>query len=488
MKEDNSHIDDFFKIQLSELAQEPELQFEILYKVISKDPIDQFFYTQLHKNEEEVPALLWDNINEKNNWIDFGLKEKLLDIEQNPPPNNKLIFFKNKNGLYKRMALLLLLFVFLTVSVRYFWVNTSDDIKDTKSISLEIENSKHKNRINSPEIDGNSNAKDDKKTIKGTEIQTLRRNKKSVKKSQQFKPIKDFSKSSINLNDKFSDVLQNRGNIEITSIDDQLSELSFLGFQFFSNNFERLVKVNHQKIAKPKLKKSIFQFGIETGYNQMQVNSINISNSKIHKDYNGQIINQLNGNHNGISRVYNMDIIIKSKLMITSGIVYSSYIKNTTFQYLYKDIPVYDSLGNILGYLQLPASQQININEPLSIKSNRVLIPLILSYPMYSKNRFVLRIGAGIRYQLNSNINLSYFDFENIKLVKTKLKTQSQIEPTMNVKALYHLTNQFKIGAQYYYTMNQQTLSLNSSDIRYKGFTHGIVLGLYFNPLIKSKK
>jgi opacity protein-like surface antigen len=136
----------------------------------------------------------------------------------------------------------------------------------------------------------------------------------------------------------------------------------------------------------------------------------------------------------------------------------------------------------------LPVSQQVLINEPLSIKSNRVLVPVLVSYPLYSKNRFSLRLGAGVRYQFNSNINLSYFDFENSQLNKTKIETKSTLEPLMNVKVLYSLTNQFKIGANYHWSMIQQSLKLNTSNIQYSGFTHGIVLGLYFNPLIKSKK
>ncbi len=496
MKETNSNIDSFFQTQLSDFSHEPELQFETLYEVISKEPLDQFLYVQLSTNHAELPPNMWDKINEKNNLIDFGLKEKLLDFEGNPPENRFLFPPLKKDGFSKKWSLLLLFLLFLIITVGYFKIKNSNEWLGEKNKSSiptgEVKKEKQvENRLSNNskliQMENNNSVED----VKGLNNKNKSDNNHYFQsflnsRNQYYSNLSNFEKDKIR--NKLIEQLMNEAIDEDETNDFPLSALTLAGFQPFQNAFERLGKVTPHKPSKPKLKKSIFQFGIESAYNQMIVNNISINESKIHKDFNGQIINQLTGHHNGISRAYTMDVIIKSKLMISTGLNFSSFTKNTTFQYLHKDITVYDSLGNILGYLQLPLSQQVLINEPLIIKSNRVLIPVMVSYPLYSKNRFSVRLGAGFRYQFNSNINLSYFDFENTQLNKTKVSTKSTLEPLMNAKVLYSLTNQFKIGAQYYWAGNNQSLKLNASNVQYKGFTHGIVLGLYFNPLIKSKK
>jgi hypothetical protein len=496
LKETNSNIDSFFQTQLSNFSHEPELQFETLYKVISKEPLDQFLYIQLSTNHAELPPNTWDKINEKNNLIDFGLKEKLLDFEDNSPENRFLFPPLKKDGFSEKWSLLLLFLLFLTITVGYFkikkyydWLgeknNSSIPIAEVKK-EKQVENS-ISNNSKSNQMENNNSVED----VKGLNNKNKSDNNHYFQsflnsRNQYYSNLSYLEKDKIR--NKLREQLMNLAIDEDESNDFPLIALNLAGFQPFQNAFERLEKVNPHKLSKPKLKKSIFQFGIESAYNQMVVNNISINESKIHKDFNGQIINQLTGNHNGISRAYTMDVTIRSKIMISTGLNFSSFTKNTTFQYLHKDITVYDSLGNILGYLQLPLSQQVLINEPLTIKSNRVLIPFVVSYPLYSKNRFSVRLGAGFRYQFNSNIKLSYFDFENSQLNKSKVITKSSLEPLMNAKVLYSLTNQFKIGAHYYWTGNNQSLKLSASNVQYKGFTHGIVLGLYFNPLIKSKK
>ena len=495
MKETNSNIDSFFQTQLSDFSHEPELQFETLYEVISKEPLDQFLYVQLSTNHAELPPNMWDKINEKNNLIDFGLKEKLLDFEDNPPENRFLFPPLKKDGFSKKWSLLLLFLLLLTMTVGYFKIKKSNDllgeknnssilkgeVKKEKQVEYRITNNSKTNQTE------NNNSVEDFKGLNNKNTSDNNQYFQSFlnSRNQYYSNLSNFEKDKIRK--KLREKLMNEAIDEDKSNDFQLSALTLAGFQPFQNTYESLEKVNQHKPSKPKLKKSIFQFGIESAYNQMVVNNTSINESKIHKDFNGQIINQLTGNHNGISRAYTMEVAIKSKLMISTGLNFSSLTKNTSFQYLHKDITVYDSLGNILGYLQLPLSQQVLINEPLTIKSNRVLIPIIVSYPLYSKNCISLRLGAGFRYQFNSNINLSYFDFENLQLNKTKVRTKSILEPLMNVKIMYSLSNQFKIGAQYYWAGNNQSLKLNASNLQYKGFTPGIVLCLYFNPLIKSK-
>lgn len=496
MKETSSNIDIFFNAQLGNYSHEPDLQFDTLYEVISKEPVDQFLYVQLSSNDVELPPNMWNEIVEKNNIIDFGLKEKLLDFEENPSENSLLIPPINKGFFSKRKSLLGMFLLLLTISMGYLMVKKYNDWVGEKNntIGLKKEIKTDKNRVNgstlitkSNEIENNNSVVDDKSSnSKNTTNNNNYFQSFLNSRNQYYSNLSNFEKDK--MKKRLREQLMNEVFNEIDSNEFKLSALSLAGFQPFQHAYESLEKVNRHKPSKPKLKKSIFQFGIESGYNQMVVNDISINESKIHKDFNGQIINQLSGNHNGISRAYSIDVTIKSKLMISTGLNISSFTKNTSFQYLHKEITVYDSIGNILGYLQLPVSQQVLINEPLSIKSNRVLVPVLVSYPLYSKNRFSLRLGAGVRYQFNSNINLSYFDFENSQLNKTKIETKSTLEPLMNVKVLYSLTNQFKIGANYHWSMNQQSLKLNTSNIQYSGFTHGIVLGLYFNPLIKSKK
>lgn len=496
MKETSSYIDSFFQTQLSDYSYEPELQFETLYEVILKEPVDQFLYVQLSSNHVELPPNMWDKINEKNNLIDFGLKEKLMDYEDNPPVNRFLFPPINNDGYSKKWSLLLLFLLLITITVGFFkFKNSNVFFGEKNNSSLIIGEVKKEKQIENrstnhskPNQTENNNSVED---VKGLNSKNTSDNNDYFQsflnsRNQYYSNLSNFEKDKIRK--KLREQLINEVIDEDEKNDFQLSALSLAGFQPFQNAYESLEKVNQHKPSKPKLKKSIFQFGIESAFNQMVINDININESKIHKDFNGQIINQLTGNHNGISRTYTMDVTIKSKLMISTGLNFSSFTKNTSFQYLHKDITVYDSLGNILGYLQLPLSQQVLIKEPLTVKSNRVLIPVVVSYPLYSKNRFSIRLGAGFRYQFNSNINLSYFDFENSQLKKTKIRTESTLEPLMNAKVLYTLTNQFKIGAHYYWVGNNQSLKLNASNVQYKGFTHGIVLGLYFNPLIKSKK
>ncbi|MCC6818654.1 MAG: hypothetical protein IT245_07175, partial [Bacteroidia bacterium] len=245
-------------------------------------------------------------------------------------------------------------------------------------------------------------------------------------------------------------------------------------------------KVNKDFITrKPMIRTLPFKIGIWSSYYQENRNKSELVDVQTHKDFE-KISNESNAKtQSGKAIQISLDYTINRRFSINANIEHGSASGTSTINYIYTDIPVYDSTGKISGYINRPVSQSPNINQTIISKSSSTNLPIQINFTIFQIKRWTLIAGLGSNIQISKHTNFSIFDFKKGQLEEVEERFKYQLSSMANLQFRYSINNKISLGLNY--RINPQNLQFHPQGKEFRGILmrNTLQFGLIYTPIIK---
>lgn len=289
-----------------------------------------------------------------------------------------------------------------------------------------------------------------------------------------FDDIKEPSEMGINANDNNYEYLLNRL-LPIKTFEIEKWEIKPLQTSDYK----------FKKLSLPKLLAAPIQIGLWSGYYLENRLNSHTSSDKVHKDY-IKLYEQGDAElKSGKSVLFSVQYQIGKRFGIQAGYHYSTSSAQTQMQYVYTDIPVYDSTGKIHGYIQRPASSSPKTEQNVTSKSSTSAFPVQMNMTFIGFGKWTISGGLGVNLQMHRKIEYSNFNFQRAVIDKKIENSGFKINPMANLMLRRQFGDQIALGFNWQF--NPQGLQINDQNAQLKGtiLRSSFQLGLLYTPLIK---
>lgn len=469
MENKNSHIDDFFEKQLCQLeGMADNVAMEAIFKHLdhTEHPIDFALNKGLSDYAIEPTSLSFsDNLGSDLPIIDLALYRQLKAYEATP---DKAFNFE---PVRKKRRFLWLFFLFVTAAGigTLSWFNKEKT--PAKDVITETNSAENQIRQQSTV------------TIESNKKQKLNISDKVIAKNR------NKQSAYINLPEEIIVFKENR---ESNIIEDDASEkhLGLINLVPFKSqlNFEALLNVPLKtRPYGPIYKVAPFSFILQTGAISEIGCGNTILNENQHKDAE-TLFNESTGRYRtGKNYSLSIDYKIGSKIKINTGVVYSSSSNTSTLDYYYTDIPVYDSVGVLRGYLTRPPSSSNHTEAEVKNNSQSIAIPISVQYNLIQLRKMGIWLGAGFQFAMQRQINGQYFDFKTEQMMTSNQNFSRGILPQMSIGFRYPITDKWQLTSQFQMSRQQLTFNLKESSFRRVELIPSMNIGLIFTPQLHIK-
>ncbi len=482
MQDNFKNIDKFLFESLSDFEQLPDhgIGESILKQAQSGNEMDAYLNYGLENMEAMPDASFFNKIQSQIHPIDAAINQ-LKNLET--VPETKAFIHQFKTSYYKKWAALLLLLI-TSVSVALF-INKKTDLKSNKSLENNIITSNNKASVSKNELNNSMN-----ETNTGTGLSNLTKEnnekenlafiqkKTETKQGFIFKGEKTSTPSLSNTEDLF----------ENNSL---VLNLPLKLYHPFKNNFVKdndLVALSPTKktFVKPRLSK--FSFELMTGF-AFEKNRLNTIQSTFPYSDEGILFKKTEGKmKKGISTQFNISYQIRSGLKIKAGLQWTETNSSSKFEFNNRQVIVYDSLGNRLGYLQVPVNQGKLSTNQFAAKSRTIQIPVGLQGKVFSSNKLSIWSGVSAVFIYFKTTETKLFDFENNRLNNIKTERNFKLMPQANLFFNYQINAQFGINSLWQISMDKNAINNNNSKLNNSNFMSQINIGISYTPLIKPRQ
>ncbi|HEY1047943.1 MAG TPA: hypothetical protein VGF79_15995, partial [Bacteroidia bacterium] len=190
-------------------------------------------------------------------------------------------------------------------------------------------------------------------------------------------------------------------------------------------------------------------------------------------------------NKTGLSLTLGMGYQISKRIDFKVGLKYTELSTSQNLNYVYTDIPVYDTTGKLKGYITRPASSSLHLNQAIKSKSVYISAPVQLNLGVFQSKLFKLSLGLGMEYNFTHNAKGEFFNFNTSKMETYNSKSKNNFIPGMSINGLYRL----KAGVQLNAVLGFQSMQLNQTiggiEMQSKFGIPSLTLGLVYTPIIK---
>lgn len=480
MEDLRSHIDQSLLKLLSGFEAQPaEGNWNKLSHFLEhvENPADLGLNTRLSDFESDPPEHLekaiLNNHLIQTHVIDFALRNTLDQLEASGNLDLDQVVDQKK----KRRLLPFLLLGLLAFCGTYFIVHYKSN--------NELSSSKH--RYDNTELNSNPIPE-----LENTQGQLQKRSRKAVENKDQRRRNQVQKGSSVvsnnwdetNHSSNFTDI----ASMDISNEDVELQAMALKPFGGFYTRYEQeFVPKEKQETHMPSLIRSPFQIGLWSGYYFEKRNSMSSDAAYVPKD--GEALMNQGNAALKTGRTIQLDIRfrIKRQIAVSAGLQYSSAQSNTQFNYIYSDIPVFDSTGRLKGYIYRSPQVSPHINQVVNSTSQSVFVPVDLNLQLWSSGAWQLSGGIGFNLQLLSQGRYTVLDYEKGKLQTHVYNQGLKLQPNVQINCLYAISPMLSLG--FGYRMAYRAMPTADTEKYFKGREIGnsIQFGLVFHPLIKKK-
>jgi hypothetical protein len=193
--------------------------------------------------------------------------------------------------------------------------------------------------------------------------------------------------------------------------------------------------------------------------------------SKQHKDQ-AALFDQLLGSYR--SNTWQLGIEYRPKkgprFAISGGLQYRKLTKDVNFEYVYRDFPIRDMDGNIIGYRQDSSGNGITFNIRQRTGVRFVGLPLYLQYPLWTSGSNELAVGGGPMLQMAVGAEGFYYDASSLRVRKLDANAFNAFSFGYQLGAAYtrHIWKPLYFTAEARYVRNPQELKMDAGRIESK--------------------
>ncbi|MDP2176276.1 MAG: hypothetical protein Q8K70_10250 [Bacteroidota bacterium] len=470
MQDNNSHIDNFFNTQLFQFESIPDLSLDDI--LFDNHPVDLFFNQLLSEDVsfdlKGLPLLY--NQNNLDSYLKSELQEQSVIPDQLTYYNSPIIYLKRTIGLM------------LSVILVAFFVHLKN-FRNIDNNHLLSSNLSNQNVINS---------------ILLKQKQKLDVIQNSINNTNQFLNEKDLNQVNANkvaFSQNFNRPINHLKEIGMNS-GKSLSEESFnikkQGFVKFQNTqiiekdlIEKSIK--KQDFKKPKIMRSPIHFALETGFSQDFTYAPKLLTTDVHKDalMNFNQMNKLN--RRGVSNAMMVGVDVHPNWLLRFGVQVSQTQRKLNFTYDYNQIPVYDSLNNLLGYLTLPPGSSQITNDVIDLKQTQIAVPFHVFYKLKAAQNWSIWSGIGLEYVISKTHQGKLFNFELEQLSVFKSVNLNQFNPSASILFKYHLSPSLALNLNAAMSHSKNYFNIHHINYQNSQLNTQLRIGINYTPIIKTK-
>lgn len=169
------------------------------------------------------------------------------------------------------------------------------------------------------------------------------------------------------------------------------------------------------------------------------------------------------------------------------GFQYAHSVSTSHFDYIYNQLPVYDSIGNLTDYITRPNSQSPHINEQVKTKSTSLSVPVQLYVQLGQIGRIGLWGGIGSDLVLSKKVSGRLFSFEDEGMKDYTTKSQLGLSPHISLMGQYRIATTLAITANMQYAYSAQHINFESAKYARQQVIPSLRLGLLYTPTVRIR-
>lgn len=494
MENKNKHIDKFLEAKLSHFESEPDVNAFIgIESVLDhlKHPIDQALNIKLSElniepNAEILPVIIGNPMISEHP-VDQLLSDRLSMLEAQPKSGfSEIDQLKNKRGKKRVFIFFSTALILLLGSILIYQLTDSSQDKTKLAISDPAQ-ATHlpKNNISKQNTDLSEVLTND--VSKNEYLSNSKQSKNQYSSQNITVPERKIFKVKSETNYKNEDAIQLETSESNVLTDESIQSLLLpIGF----NGFSHSLKLNSNDKIKGKRIKSLFAyspiyFHISMGLS-MENNSKNSSTTEnLHKDA-LNLHEKGNGkNKIGLSFTLGMGYQLSKRIDVKIGLKYTEMSTSQNLNYVYTDIPVYDTTGKLKGYITRPASSSLKLNQEVRSKSIYLSAPVQINLGVFQSRLFKLSLGLGMEYNFTHNSQGEFFNFNTSKMESYISKSKNNIIPGMSINGLYRLRAGMQLNAVLGFQRMKINQTIGGIEMQSQFGIPSLTLGLIYTPIIK---
>lgn len=492
MADNKHHIDKSLRLKLGQLEQAPsnavwsDIEHFLNH---TEHPIDQGLHTFLSDFEPapdtSAKSTILNDHKIQTHIIDQALNNRLSQLETTPAFN-----FENSNIDSKKRRRFLPLWIAgigvfcITVFLVSQSLKNAEDLKDYTSTQNQkntegIQNNIFKNNQNdaSPEDLENIGIKQEKNP--------------QYNRSEKSTNLISTVEVPVNIERKSADLIHSEIPIETHELKENSSEsdkrnldIKLAKEQSFEFNAEQTKRIG-SNLHIPKVRRLPFQIGIWYGYYIETRVKEDMNSEYVHHD-GLNLLNQGNArNKSGRSFQVDFNYNFGNRFSISAGLQQSKASGSSEFDYIYADIPVYDTLGKISGYITRPPQSSPHLQQEVRSEITNWVMPVSMKFSLLKIGRWQLLGGLGSSFQLSSIGQYSGLNFKNSKIEQRNFNKGFKVSPNATISFRTPIHPMFSISIDYRVDYRRASTSEMDKYIKGKELTNSFQIGLIFQPIIK---
>lgn len=264
------------------------------------------------------------------------------------------------------------------------------------------------------------------------------------------------------------------------------SQLRLKSFNNFILNYraDQTPRIGN-KLRIPKVRRLPFQIGLWTGFYFENRIDETMDADYVHKD--GLSLLEQGNARVKTGRSFQIDFSynIGQKFCLSLGIQQSKAVANTQINYLYTDIPVYDSTGKISGYIIRPAQSSPRISQDVRSEINNWEMPVSLKMRLFKVRTIQVMGGLGSNLQLSTHGTYAGVNFRNSSVIQQSFSKGFRVTPNASLTFRMPINQLFSLCLDYRASYRTMLTAENDKHIRGRELTSSIQFGLIYQPIIK---
>ncbi|MEZ4805593.1 MAG: outer membrane beta-barrel protein [Bacteroidia bacterium] len=227
--------------------------------------------------------------------------------------------------------------------------------------------------------------------------------------------------------------------------------------------------------------------GMSIGYLSENNRNTSLTNENAHKDALGNFNNSSASTKSGINLSILLDYNIGNRIQLNTGVQYSYSQSTSNFNYIYSQIPIYDTTGSLLGYFKRPTSQSPQFNEPIESSSRLISIPIQALYRINSGYKYSIHLGAGLDWTLKNTMQTKIFNFENESIEDKSSSQNNGIQAKLILQLKYKIRSNWNMHFNMMSAYRKQNIHAGNTRYDWGVISPSFNLGFTYNPIFKLK-
>lgn len=236
----------------------------------------------------------------------------------------------------------------------------------------------------------------------------------------------------------------------------------------------------------PAKKLSPFSLHLQAGYlNQTSLSDRQEANN-IHKDAEGNFEKASGHAMNG--SLYSLQAAWAfRRFSLRCGLQYSTSTVTSQFDYVYNQLPLYDSMGNLVDYIVRPYAQSPHIHEQVKTSSTGVSVPVQLYMQLGHIGRIGLWGGIGSDLVLSRKVSGRLFSYDDEGMKDYTASKRFGLSPHLSLMGQYRVKAGLALTINMQYAYSTEHISFENAKFTRQQFIPSLRLGLLFTPIVRIK-